>query len=200
MIWGAFNAFEQLINFFFQDVQMISVLGTSLRFIPTPIVGIISSLVTGMVLHRLRADAIINVTTVVSCVSPLALALIDPKWSYWRCAFVAIALNSVAADSLFTVSNILIASVFPAETQGLAAGVFNTVSQIGKSFGLATVALISNTITKDQEQISDKGSPEALMIGYRAAFWALSGMNVGSLLVSVVGLRKIGNIGKKKTQ
>lgn len=115
-----------------------------------------------------------------------------------RCEFVAIALNSVAADSLFTVSNILIASVFPAETQGLAAGVFNTVSQIGKSFGLATVALISNTITKDQEQISDKGSPEALMIGYRAAFWALFGMNVGSFLVNVVGLRKIGNIGKKK--
>ncbi|KAB8275241.1 major facilitator superfamily domain-containing protein [Aspergillus minisclerotigenes] len=90
--------------------------------------------------------------------------------------------------------------VFPAETQGLAAGVFNTVSQIGKSFGLAIVALISNLVTGQQPQMEDKGSPEALIVGYRAAFWTLFGMNVASLVVSLFGLRKVGNIGKKTTQ
>ncbi|KAJ5184125.1 major facilitator superfamily domain-containing protein [Penicillium capsulatum] len=198
LIWGAFNAFEQVINFVFQDVQGLSVIGTSLRFIPTPITGLISSLITGIVLHRVRADAIINVTTLVSSVSPLLMALIDPQWTYWRGAFIAVCLNSVAADSLFTVSNILIAGVFPDETQGLAAGVFNTVSQVGKSVGLALVALISNAITENQTQLRDKGSPEGLMIGYRAAFWTLFGMNVASLLVGAMGLRKVGNIGKKK--
>ncbi|KAE8359337.1 major facilitator superfamily domain-containing protein [Aspergillus caelatus] len=200
MIWGAFNAFEQVINFFFQNVQHLSGIETAIRFIPTPITGLLSALVTGLVLHRCRADAIINITTIISCVSPLIMALVDPAWVYWRCAFVAICLNSIAADSLFTVSNILIAGVFPAETQGLAAGVFNTVSQIGKSFGLAIVALISNQITGQQSQFDDKGSPEALMVGYRAAFWTLFGMNIASLVVSLFGLRKVGNIGKKKTQ
>lgn len=200
LIWGAFNAFEQVINFFFQDVQDLSVMNTSLRFIPTPIMGLISSLITGMVLHRVRADAMINITTLISSVSPLLMALVDPQWSYWRGSFIAVCLNSIAADSLFTVSNILIASVFPDETQGLAAGVFNTVSQVGKSVGLALMALISNAITENQSKFQDKRSPEALMIGYRAAFWTLFGMNVASLLVGALGLRKVGNIGKKKIQ
>ncbi|KOC17335.1 aminotriazole resistance protein [Aspergillus flavus AF70] len=177
MVWGAFNTFEQLINFFFQNVQDLSGVETTIRFIPTPITGLLSALTTGFVLHRL-----------------------NPTWVYWRCAFVAICLNSIAADSLFTVSIILIAGVFPAETQGLTAGVFNTVSQIGTSFGLAIVALISNQVTDQQSQIEDKGSPEALIVGYRAAFWTLFGMNVASLVVILFELRKVGNIGKKKTQ
>ncbi|KAE8394015.1 hypothetical protein BDV23DRAFT_180132 [Aspergillus alliaceus] len=134
MIWGAFNAFEQIINFFFQNVQHLSRVDKAIRFIPTPIMGLLNTITTGFVLRRCRVDAIINITTIISCVSPLIVALVDPVWTYWSCAFVAICLNSIAADSLFTVLVILIAGVFPAETQGLAAGVFNTVFQIGKSF------------------------------------------------------------------
>ncbi|RAQ57206.1 aminotriazole resistance protein [Aspergillus flavus] len=200
MIWGAFNAFEQVINLFFQNVQDLSRVETAIRFIPTPITGQLTALTTRFVLHRCRADAIINITTIISCVSPLIMALVNPTWVYWRCAYVAICLKSITADSLFTVSIILIAGVFPAETQGLAAGVFNTVSQIGTSFGLAIVALISNQVTDQQSQIEDKGSPEALIVGYRAAFWTLFGMNVASLVVILFELRKVGNIGKKKTQ
>ena len=198
LIWGAFNAFEQIINFYFQNVQLLPVLETSLRFLPTPISGTLSALVTGMILHRVRADAIINITTIISGISPLLMAIADPSWTYWKAGFTSIFLNSIAADSLFTVSNILIAGMFPIETQGIAAGVFNTISQVGKSFGLAFVALISNAVA-DQYDRADRESPEALVIGYRAAFWFLFAMNVASLVVSAVGLRRVGNVGKEKT-
>lgn len=195
MIWGAFNAFEQITNFFFQDVQLLSASETGWRFLPTPISGTLSSIATGLVLHRMRADSIVNVTTILSCLSPLLMALVNPVWTYWACPFTSIFLNSIGADSLFTVSNIVIASVFPAEMQGLAGGVFNTISQIGKSFGLALVALISNTVT-DASSHEDKKSPEALMEGYRIAFWFLFAMNISSLAASVFGLRKVGNVGR----
>ncbi|GMG10676.1 unnamed protein product [Aspergillus oryzae] len=139
-----------------------------------------------------------HITTIISCVSPLIMALVNPTWVYWRCAFVAICLNTIAADSLFTVSIILIAGVFPAETQGLAAGVFNTVSQIGTSFGLAIVALISNQVTDQESQIEDKGSPEALIVGYRAAFWTLFGMNVASLVVICLSYERWAILGRRK--
>ncbi|KAB8220912.1 hypothetical protein BDV33DRAFT_202878 [Aspergillus novoparasiticus] len=200
MIWGAFNAFEQVINFFFQNVQHLSGVETAIQFIPTPITGLLSAFTTGFVLHMYRADAIINTTTLISCVSPLIMALVNPAWVYWRCASVAICLNSIAADSLFIVSNILIAGVSTAEMQGLAACVFNTVSHVGKSFGLAIIALISNQATDQQVHFEDTGSLEALMVGYRAAFCTLFVMNVASLVVSLFGLRNMGNIGKKKTQ
>lgn len=196
LIWGAFNAFEQVVNFFFQDVQELSVLDTSLRFIPVAITGFAASVLTGMFLHRIRADAIISVTTVLSSLSPLLMALVDPNWTYWRCVFFAMCMNPIAADVLFTVSNLIIASMFPTETQGLAAGVFNTVSQIGKTLGLALVALISNIITEKTSGTKNDQDSADLMTGYRAAFWFLFAMNVTSLVVTVVGLRKISNIGK----
>ncbi|PWY73201.1 MFS general substrate transporter [Aspergillus sclerotioniger CBS 115572] len=196
-IWGAFNAFEQVANFFFQDVQKLSVLSTSVRFIPVSVMGLCASLMTGLILHRIRADAIITIATVVSSISPLLMALVSPQWTYWHGAFFAMCLNPIAADVLFTVSTILIAGMFPTETQGLAAGVFNTVSQVGRSIGLALVALISNSVTEKSFPSKDQ-SPEALLVGYRAAFWFLFAMNVGSLGVSFVGLRRVGNVGKKK--
>ncbi|KAE8309961.1 hypothetical protein BDV41DRAFT_579934 [Aspergillus transmontanensis] len=200
MIWGALNTFEQVINIFFQNVQHLSGVETAIRFIPTPITGLLIAFTTRFVLHTYRADVIINITTLIPCVSPLIMALVNPARVYWRCASVAISLNSIAADSLFTVSNNLIAGVSPAEMQGLAACVFNTVSHIEKSFGLVIVALISNQVTDQQSQFEDKRSPEALMVGYRAAFWTLFGMNVASLVLSLFGLRKVGNIGKQNTQ
>jgi hypothetical protein len=45
-------------------------------------------------------------------------------------AFLANIFNPTGADSLFTISNLLITSVFHAKTQALAGGVFNTVSQV----------------------------------------------------------------------
>ena len=124
------------------------------------------------------------------------MALVNPDWSYWVAAFPAIFVNPVGADALFTVSNLVIASSFPPEMQGLAGGVFNTMSQIARSVGFATVALISHTVT-DASSFEDKDSPEALMGGYRAAFWFLLAMNVVSLLVGIWGLRKVGNIGRE---
>ncbi|KAJ5489803.1 Major facilitator superfamily domain general substrate transporter [Penicillium expansum] len=198
MIWGSFNAFEQVVNFFFQDVQELSVLNTSLRFIPVSVVGFGVSVITGMILHRVQADILISIATVISSLSPLLMALVNPAWTYWRCVFFAMCLNPVAADVLFTVSNLIIAGMFPVETQGLASGVFNTVSQIGRTIGLALVALISNSITEKASSAEDHHSPESLMTGYRAAFWFLFAMNMTSLVVGLVGLRKVRNVGKEK--
>ena len=87
-----------------------------------------------------------------------------------RTGFLANIFNPIGADSLFTIANLLITSVFPAKTQALAGGVFNTVSQIGKAVGLALVAVIASTVTAESRFV-DKLSPEALMEGYRATWW-----------------------------
>lgn len=226
MIWGAFNAFEQMVNFFFQDVQQLSVLATSVRFIPVTVMGLLTSLITGktthlsthtqeyrpnsqlikktgLILHRIHAHTLINISTILSSLSPLLLALIHPEWTYWHCAFFAMCLNPIAADVLFTVSTLIIADMFPAETQGLAAGVFNTVSQFGRSIGLALVALIANSVTERDSSDSTSGDIDspggALMVGYRASFWFLFAMNITSLVVSLVGSRRIGYVGRKRS-
>jgi nitrate/nitrite transporter NarK len=195
-IWAAFNAFEQYLNFFFQDVQNISPLGTALRFLPAPVSGALTNVVVGLIVHRVRGDWIVIMTTIPCAIGSLLMAVANPAWSYWACAFIANFLNPIAADGIFTVSNLLITSMFSPKTQGVAGGVFNTISQTGKSVGLALTALVANEVTANFSSI-DKHSPKNLLIGYRAAFWFCVALTVISLCVSIWGLRKIGKVGRK---
>ena len=103
----------------------------------------------------------------------------------------------MAEGALFTISNLLITSEFPARTQGLAGGVFNTISQIGKSVGLAIAALIANDVTSRSAH-ENRPNTEALMKGYRGAFWFCFALSGTALCVSALGLRKIGNVGMKR--
>ena len=170
LIWGAFNALEQMVNFFFQNVQNLTPLEAAVRFLPTPISGALANVLVGVLIPHVRADWMVITTTVISCIAPLLLAIANPDWTYWAMAFPAIFFNPLGADGLFTISNLLITSVFPTETQGLAGGVFNTVSQIGKSVGLSFVGLISYRMTQ-ASGVEDKQSRAALLEGYRASFW-----------------------------
>ncbi len=147
LTWGAFNAFEQILSFFFQDVQRLSALQAALRFLPAPISGVLINLIMGLIIHRVRADWIVITAPIISCIAPLLMAIVNPQWLYWACAFPAIFLNPMAEGALFTTSNLLITSVFPEKTQALAGGVFNTISQIGKSVSLALASLIANNVT-----------------------------------------------------
>jgi nitrate/nitrite transporter NarK len=195
-IWAAFNAFEQYLNFFFQDVQHISPLGASLRFLPGVLSGAVADIIIGLIVHSIRGDWIVIMTTVPTVIASLLMIVVNPAWSYWACIFIADFLNPIGADGIFTVSNLLITSMFPPKTQGIAGGVFNTVSQTGKSVGLALTALIANEVTAHSRHV-DKQSPDALLEGYRAAFGFCLALAVCSLGISVWGLGKIGKVGRK---
>lgn len=178
-------------------MQGLNPIETSLRFLPSPVSGVAANVLMGLLVHRVRADVLIVVACFIACFSPVALAIAHPTSSYWSSGFVANLLNPIGADSLFTVSNLLITSVFPAKTQGLAGGVFNTISQIGKSVGLALVAVIASSVTHNSNYV-DKSSPDALMVGYRATFWFCFSLCASTLFLVAWGLRSIGKVGHKR--
>ncbi|KIW95698.1 uncharacterized protein Z519_04283 [Cladophialophora bantiana CBS 173.52] len=197
LAWGAFNATETLLTFFFQDVQRLSATQTSLRFLPSPASGIVTNILMGLAVHKVRADWAVIFSMAISCLSPLLVAIMKVRAPYWEYVFPAITLNAIGPDVLFTVSNLVITAAFPERTQALAGGVFNTVAQIGKSVGLALSAVIAGSITM-QSDYPDKHAPKALMEGYRAAFWFCVALTSSTLVVSLWGLRSIGKIGLKR--
>jgi nitrate/nitrite transporter NarK len=197
LIWGAFNAFEQYQNFFFQDLQGLGTLDAALRFIPAPISGALTNVVVGLIVHRIPGDWIIALTTLPCAIAALLMAIARPQWSYWTVAFLANLLNPIGADGMFTVSNLLITSMFPTKTQGVAGGVFNTVSQTGKSVGLALAALVAEQIRRNKQH-AGSDYETALLEGYHAAFWFCMAMVLTSLMVTCWGLRKIGKVGQKE--
>lgn len=195
--WGVFNAIESYLTLFFQEIQKISAIQTSIRFLPAPFAGALANVVMGLVAHKVRADYAVTIGVSFTSIGVLLMCFIQPEWTYWACAFPAIFLNPIGADVMFTVSNLVITSVFPARTQGLAGGVFNTIAQIGKSVGLATSAVIAASVTEHSRH-GEKESPEALMEGFRAAFWYLFALSCATGLLFVWGLRGIGRVGMKR--
>ena len=98
---------------------------------------------------------------------------------------------------IFTVANLIITDAFSPKTQALAGAVFNTVAQFGNSLGVMIMAVISTAVTRNS-QYADKTSPEALLAGYRAVFWACFAMMLAACVVGAVGLRRVGMVGLKR--
>jgi MFS family permease len=141
---------------------------------------------------------LISISSVISAISPLLMALVNPEWSYWKGAFEAQLLCHVAANTLFTVGLGIISEVFPEDTQALAGAVFNTSSQFGTALGLSVLQMISASVTASAGS-QDKGDAnDALLRGYRASFWALMGFLLACALISCLGLRRVGRVGLKQ--
>ncbi|RYO90849.1 hypothetical protein DL763_005175 [Monosporascus cannonballus] len=78
---------------------------------------------------------------------------------------------------------------YPGKSQSLAGGVFNAVSQIGNSVGLAVTAAISSSVA--QQSSSD----DALLRGYHAAFWTCFAAMLLVVPITLFGLKKGGKVG-----
>ncbi|KAK5733841.1 hypothetical protein LTR17_009393 [Elasticomyces elasticus] len=195
--WGSFNLLETMLTFYFQNAQRVSATRTSLYFLPAPVSGTISNIMMGLLVHRIKANYLVLFGCTLSVVAPLVLVGASAHSNYWETGFLANVFNPIGADSLFTIANLLITSVFPAKTQALAGGVFNTVSQIGKAVGLALGAVIASSVTAETDFV-DKTSPPALMEGYRATWWYSFACIIVTILISLWGLRGIGKVGHKR--
>lgn len=108
---------------------------------------------------------------------------------------------------LWTVSSLVICRAFPAESQSLAGGVFNTISQLGNSVGLAVTAAIAASVTAHDHDggssAGDDGNADIetavrLLQGYRAAYWTILAGMVVVCASSFLGLRKLGKVGVKQ--
>jgi hypothetical protein len=73
----------------FQNVQHLSALESSIRFLPSIVVGILLELTTGFFIHRLSVLYLVTISALLSAGAPLLMALIEAKWPYWYDAFFA---------------------------------------------------------------------------------------------------------------
>ena len=148
-------------------------------------------------MHRIPTFALVLTVSILSAGAPLLMALINPHWPYYYDALYAQMLAPLSADVLFTVGLLVVSDVFPPRTQALAGAVFNTVAQFGTSIGLTVMAVVSSSATQ-RSRFADKQGPEALLVGYRASFWAGFAWTAVACVVGAFGLRKVGRVGLKK--
>jgi MFS family permease len=100
-------------------------------------------------------------------------------------------------NSLMATGSIFVAALALPEEQSVAGAVFQTLVQLGGSFGLAFTTLINVAIsTKSLD--AGKTTEEARLDGLHAAFWLGAGCSFGALILAMIMLRGMGAIGKFK--
>lgn len=218
--WAVFNALQYVSTLWFQRIHHLSALQTSLRFIPMIVVGSTTNIFTGYFVDKVAVRHLIFYSAALSSVAPLIMAFAPADWSYWRSAFVPMLLSPLHADGmctirlqkrltlttiitvLFTVSNLIISKAYPGQKQALAGGVFNAISQLGNSVGLAVVAAVSASVSSHsagEGNPNDEAAqlPSVLLKGYQSAFWLMFGSMIFVCIFSFWGLRKEGKVGQK---
>ncbi|KAM0723452.1 hypothetical protein Q7P37_000438 [Cladosporium fusiforme] len=198
--WAIVQTVSYSLSLYFQKIQHLSAIQTSVRFIPDIILGIALSVLAGLILHRVSAYWIVLGSLGLTAISPLLMAIMQPHWSYWYAAFWAVLLSQVSVDVLFVVSALVITASFPEGTQALASAVFNTISQFGTAVGLAIMSVISSSVTQSyvRSHGTDQDDPISLLEGYRASYWACFAMSILACGIGAFGLRGVANKGMKK--
>ncbi|EXA30014.1 hypothetical protein FOVG_18550 [Fusarium oxysporum f. sp. pisi HDV247] len=131
---------------------------------------------------------LVVITSVLTAIPPLLMALIDPDWTYWTAAFLAQVLMPFLIDALFTVGLIVVTETFPEGKQAVAASVFNATSQIGNAMGLAIMQVVTTLVTK--KHAGTKPAEEALLQGYKASLWAMFSFMILVLSLGALGSAK----------
>lgn len=96
--WAAFNAFQYITTLFFQDIQKISALQASIRFLPMAVVGVLTNSVAAYLVVKVNVNILLGISAVITAVSPILMVVASPGWIYWAAAFVAMTLSPINGD------------------------------------------------------------------------------------------------------
>lgn len=208
LFFSSFNNYLIFATYWFQDFQGLSVIQTTLRFIPTGVTGVLVATITGQVLSRIPGDVILTFSTICVSISSLLFAIPIPvATTYWAYGFPAMVLSVCGADTIFPVLTLFVAKTLPSEDASLGGALITAVGQIGRAIGLAIATAVQTAVIAKEkglsvDQIGSEGdglSPwdNALKVGIRSTAWFNFGMSLASTVVVMLFIRGIGIIGGK---
>ncbi|THY22088.1 drug resistance protein [Aureobasidium pullulans] len=181
VFFSAFNNYLIFSTYFYQEYLGLSAIQTTVRFVPTGVVGILTILVTSRALARVPINILLMWG--MACVGlanlgsppqradlwrlfylresfPARIMLtetsmkavpIPPTETYWAYGFPAMCLAVFGADTLFPALLVLVAHNLPPEDQALGGGLINALGQIGRAVGLAIGTAIQVAVQSSRE-------------------------------------------------
>ncbi|KAL2128949.1 hypothetical protein VTI74DRAFT_8416 [Chaetomium olivicolor] len=206
LFFSSFNGFLVYATYFFQDYQGLSPLQTTLRFLPTGIMGFITAAIVSQLLARVPTYLMLAVGNVCVSISALLFAVpIPPDTTYWAWSFPAMVVSVFGADTTWPCLILFTSHSLPQADQALGGALVNSMGQIGRSIGLAVATAIQTAVSARErgvnvQDVGPMGSDAASLLGLRAAEWWNFGTGISALLVVLLAFRGSGIIGKAGVQ
>ncbi|KAK5131688.1 hypothetical protein LTR08_000742 [Meristemomyces frigidus] len=204
MFFASFNNFLIFATYYFQDYHGRTAIETTVRFLPTGVVGVATVFITSQILARLKINHILMFGTLCCAIACLLFAIpIPPNTSYWAYGFPAMCLCVFGADTLFPSLILFTAHSLPREDQSLGGAMINAVGQVGRAIGLAIATAIQIAVQESHEgtakgavtEQGNVGSP-AFLAGLRAAEWFSAAIAFVAVVVATFAFRGVGIIGR----
>ena len=201
--FGAFSNYLVFATYFYQEFEGRSTIQTTLRFLPTGVVGIIAIFIVSQILSKVKVYYILMWGMLCCAVACLLFAVPIPVGTtYWAFGFPAMCLSVLGADALFPSLLLFIAQSLPKEDQALGGATINCVGQVGRAIGLAICTAIQVAVQESKESRSSAVTGEgsignlAYLSGLRGALWFNFGTAMAGFLVVAATFRGTGKVGK----
>ncbi|KKA26124.1 hypothetical protein TD95_004832 [Thielaviopsis punctulata] len=193
LFFSSFNNFLVVATTYFQDLQGLSTLQTTYRFLPTGIMGFIVAVVVSQLLSRVPTFYLLLFGNLCnSCASLLFAVPISPHTSYFAYGFIAMIFSVFGADTTWPSLTLFTSKSLPQEDQALGGALVNASGQIGRSIGLALATAAQTAVLARERHVAVKhaGSVEAWdgasLKAVHAASWVNFGLGVASLVAVIV--------------
>ncbi|KKF95846.1 Drug resistance protein [Ceratocystis platani] len=179
LFFSSFNNFLIVATMYFQDLQNLSPLQATLRFLPTGVMGLIVAVVVSQLLSP----------------SLLFAVPIPPHTSYFAFGFIAMILSVFGADTTWPSLTLFTSRALPQEDQALGGALVNSSGQIGRSVGLALATAAQTAVMARARgvPVTDAGPTmawdDASLKGLHAAAWLNFGLGMTSLSAVVIFFR-----------
>ncbi|KAF2003628.1 MFS general substrate transporter [Amniculicola lignicola CBS 123094] len=206
LFFSSFNNFLIYTTYWFQDFQGLSVIQTTIRFIPTGVSGVMVAFVTAHLLARIKGSIILTFGLTCVSISSILMAIPIPvHTTYWAYAFPAMILSVCGADTLFPTLTLFVAKSLPVEDQALGGALINSVGQVGRAIGLALATAIQTAVIAKErgvkvEMVGGEGESlppwdDALKTGLKSTFWFSAAISFAGLAIVGVFFRGAGKVG-----
>jgi len=201
--WCAFYTWVLFAQLYYLTYKNYTPVLTMVRLLPMTATGLLLNGFVGLVVGWLDVLWLLIIGTIATGGACLLFALIDPAVTFWAFGFPAAALAVFGADFIFSCGTLFVARVALPHEQSVAGGLFQTLTQLGTSFGLAISTIVNNRVVKEQtakagiipNRTGSNAPAEALLRGFKAAQWTGFGFAMAALLIALLFLRGVGIVG-----
>ncbi|OAR01837.1 hypothetical protein LLEC1_05992 [Akanthomyces lecanii] len=190
MLFASFNGYLVYTTIFYQDYQGLSALQTTLRFIPTGVVGVIMAISIAPLLSRISTVPVLLAGSLATSLSSLLLAVpIPTHTSYFKYGLWAMILATLGADSTTPCLYSIVSHAVSDEYQAVAGAMLNVSMQLGRVLGLAIATATQTAVTAKARHVDVGGDTrvlpwdEASLKGIRAADWLNFSFGISSLVI-----------------
>ncbi|KAK6537672.1 hypothetical protein TWF694_011846 [Orbilia ellipsospora] len=179
----------------FQEINKVSPLVTTARYLPQVIGGFLVNLFAAFTLHIIPGKLLLIVGMIAFTGSSLLFALQPAHITYWAMSFPSLCLSVVGADLVYMVSNLFVTESVPNNLKSTAGAVFNTVITLANTIGLGAGAAVANSVANRGPRTGES-EEDFLVRTFQSAFWlATGGTILGTFLCFFV---KVGRQGHDK--